>query len=135
MYLVGGLGYKLPALFAELNGQLRILLKGRVDTTKQHGIRNTFEVVPDAPASRFVLEMKGGKKYSLLEDSEDLCKGTRHGDARFVAQNGRVAQLHPKIAVQCGKASKKNTHHANGGSKGAGQQAGKTALLRRLPAW
>lgn len=103
VYLVGGYGYRLPALVAELNGQIRILLKGRVDTTKQNGIRNTFEVVPDAPVSRFVLQMKGGKKYSLLENSEDLCAKTWKANARFIAQNGRIAQLQPKIAVQCKK--------------------------------
>jgi hypothetical protein len=103
VYLVGGYGYKLPALVAELKGQIRILLKGRVDTTDRGGIRNTFELVPDAPVSRFVLQMKGGKKYSLLENSEDLCAAPRRASARFVAQNGRVSQVHPKISVRCGK--------------------------------
>ncbi|HVT00297.1 MAG TPA: hypothetical protein VHE08_07265 [Solirubrobacterales bacterium] len=103
VYLVGGFGYKLPALVAELDGKVRILLKGRVDTTRQHGIRNTFEVVPDAPVSRFVLQMKGGKKYSLIENSENLCAKTQRANARFVGQNGAVSQQHPKIAVGCGK--------------------------------
>jgi hypothetical protein len=115
VYLVGGYGYKLPALLGELNGQIRILLKGRVDTTKRHGIRNTFEVIPDAPVSRFVLQMKGGKKYSLLENSENLCAKPQKASARFVAQNGRVAQLRPKIAVQCGRKKAKKRHgHARG---------------------
>lgn len=70
VYLVGGYGYKLPALVAELNGQIRVVLKGKVDSGPNHGIRNTFEAVPDAPVSRFVLELKGGPKYSLLENSE-----------------------------------------------------------------
>jgi hypothetical protein len=33
-----------------------------------HWIRNAYEVVPDAPIGRFALE--GGKKYSLLENSD-----------------------------------------------------------------
>ncbi len=65
VYLVGGYGFKLPALVAELNGQIRVVLKGKVDSGPNKGIRNTFEAVPDAPVSRFVLEMKGGKKYGL----------------------------------------------------------------------
>lgn len=101
VYLVGGYGYKLPALVAELNGQIRVLLVGKVDTGKQKGIRNTFEAVPDAPVSRFTLELKGGKKYGLLENSENLCKSPQEANARFVAQNGLVAQLHPKIANSC----------------------------------
>jgi hypothetical protein len=122
VYLVGGYGYKLPALVGELNGQIRILLKGRVDTTRRHGIRNTFEVVPDAPVSRFVLRMKGGRKYSLLENSEDLCAKAQRASARFVAQNGRVAQLHPRIGVRCKKkkAGRHRRHHHGGHHRGGG---------------
>jgi hypothetical protein len=109
VYLGVGYGYKLPALVADLNGQVRFLLVGRVDTTKKHGLRNTFEVVPDAPVSRFILEMKGGKKYGLLENSENLCARTQRANARLVAQNGLVDQLHPKIGVQCKRAKPKKS--------------------------
>lgn len=108
VYLGVGYGYKLPALVAELNGQIRVLLVGRIDTTKQKGIRSTFEVVPDAPVSRFVLQMKGGKKYGLLENSENVCKRTRRVNVRLVAQNGGLAQLHPPIKYDCGKAGRKS---------------------------
>jgi hypothetical protein len=103
VYLVGGYGYKLPALVAELDGQIRVVLKGKVDSGPNHGIRNTFEAVPDAPVEKFVLEMKGGPKYSLLENSEDLCKKPQRAIARFSAQNGMVEQVKPLIANQCGK--------------------------------
>ncbi len=101
VYLGVGYGYKLPALVTDLNGQVRILAHGKIDTTKQHGLRTTFEVVPDAPISRLVLEMKGGKKYGLLENSENLCRAPQQANARLVAQNGIVAQLHPKITSGC----------------------------------
>jgi hypothetical protein len=107
VYLVGGFGYKLPALVADLRGQVRIILVGKVDTTKHHGIRNTFEAVPDAPVSRFVLEMKGGKRYGLFENSENTCRKPQHASARFVAQNGRVAQLQPTIVNGCPQKHKK----------------------------
>jgi hypothetical protein len=107
VYLGVGFGYKLPALVADLNGQVRILLKGKVDTTKQEGIRNTFEAVPDAPVSRFVLEMKGGKKYGLLENSENICSKPQRASARFVAQNGLVSQLRPTIGNSCKKKKQK----------------------------
>lgn len=113
VYLGVGFGYKLPALVADLNGQVRILLKGKVDTTKQHGIRNTFEAVPDAPVSRFVLEMKGGKKYGLLENSENICRRPQRARARFAAQNGRVSQLTPLIANSCKRRSHKHKHKAH----------------------
>ena len=101
VYLGVGFGYKLPALVADLNGQVRILLKGKVDTTKHEGIRNTFEAVPDAPVSRFVLEMKGGKKYGLLENSENICRKPQRASALFSAHNGASLHVRPKIANSC----------------------------------
>jgi hypothetical protein len=106
-----GYGYKLPALVADLNGQIRILLHGRIDTTKKRGLRNTFEVVPDAPISRFVLEMKGGKKYGLLENSKNLCKAPQRASARFTAQNGRIEILRPHVSIHCRKKSPKRKAH------------------------
>jgi hypothetical protein len=134
VYLVGGYGYKLPALVADLNGQIRVVLKGKVDSGPNKGIRNTFEAVPDAPVSRFVLEMKGGKKYSLLENSENLCQKPQRAIARFTAQNGLVDQVKPLIANQCGKKSgkkDKKAHQKRSTKKSTAQQP---SLLRRLQA-
>jgi len=126
VYLVGGYGYKLPALVAELNGQIRVVLKGKVDSGPNKGIRNTFEAVPDAPVSRFVLEMKGGKKYGLLENSEDLCKKPQHLLSRFTAQDGKVLQSKPKIANSCGKKGKGKKQKSKGqGKHSKSQQKGK----------
>lgn len=115
VYLGVGYGHQLPDLVADLNGQIRILLHSKVDTTKKNGLRNTFEVVPDAPVSRFVLQMKGGKKYGLLTNSENVCSKTQRFNARFVAQNGKVSQTRPKIANDCGRHKKKRVakrrHH------------------------
>jgi len=113
VYLVGGYGYKLPALVAELDGQIRVVLKGKVDSGPNKGIRNTFEAVPDAPVERFVLEMKGGRRYGLLENSENLCTKKQRAIARFTAQSGDVDQTKPVIANDCGK------------KKGKGQKKGK----------
>jgi hypothetical protein len=101
VYLVGGYGYKLPALVAELDGQIKVLLVGKVDSGPNKGIRNTFEAVPDAPVEKFELRLKGGNKYSLLENSENLCAKPQKAIARFVGQNGRVTQLNPTISVNC----------------------------------
>jgi hypothetical protein len=117
VYLVGGYGYKLPALVAELNGQIRVLLVGKIDTGKNKGIRNTFEAVPDAPISRFVLEMKGGKKYGLLENSENVCKKTPVAGASFRAQNGKVHQFSSKVTNSCGKAKRRPSGKGPKGKK------------------
>jgi hypothetical protein len=125
VYLVGGFGYKLPAMVAELNGQIRVLLAGKVDSGPNHGIRNTFEAVPDAPVERFELNLKGGPKYSLLENSEDLCARPQRAIARFTAQNGAVLQTKPLIANQCAKKSKKSN------KKGAGKKKSKGAGAKK----
>jgi hypothetical protein len=103
VYLVGGFGYKLPALVAELDGQIRVLLAGKVDSGPNRGIRNTFEAVPDAPVEKFELQLKGGPKYSLLENSENLCARPQKAIARFTAQSGKVLQTKPRISNECRK--------------------------------
>lgn len=111
VYLGTGFGHALPDLVADLNGQIRVLLHARIDTTKQKGLRSTFEVVPDAPVSRFVLEMKGGKK-GLLVNSVDLCKKTHRANGHFVAQNGRQVTLRPVVENTCKKKHRaKRRHH------------------------
>ncbi|MBA3865972.1 MAG: hypothetical protein H0X42_06450 [Solirubrobacterales bacterium] len=98
--------HKLPDLVAALNGQIDVTLAGKVDSGPNAGIRNTFELVPDAPVSKFILELKGGKK-GLLVNSENLCSKTgksRRAIVRFTGQNGKVEAFKPKVANQCGKA-------------------------------
>jgi hypothetical protein len=110
VYLVGGYGYKLPALVAELNGQIKVLLVGKIDTGMNKGIRNTFETVPDAPVEKFVLEMKGGKKFGLLVNSENICKKKQVAEASLTAQSGATLELKPQISTSCksGKGKKKH---------------------------
>jgi hypothetical protein len=105
VYVGVGFGHRLPDLVTELNGQVRVLLHGRIDTTKHAGIRNTFEFVPDAPYSRVVLELKGGKKYGLLENSENLCGKVQQAAARFTAQSGKIDTFEPRIGNNCRKGS------------------------------
>ncbi|MFL5872250.1 MAG: hypothetical protein ACJ75T_02085 [Solirubrobacterales bacterium] len=105
VYLGAGFGHTLPDLVADLNGQIRVLAHGRVDTGKKHGIRNTFEAVPDAPISKFVLEMKGGKK-GLLVNSVDICKGTHKALVKFTGQNGKVDSFKAPVKNSCGEGKK-----------------------------
>jgi uncharacterized repeat protein (TIGR01451 family) len=141
VYLVGGYGYKLPALVAELDGQIKVLLVGKVDSGPNKGIRNTFEAVPDAPVEKFELSLKGGPKYSLLENSENLCKKPQKATATFTAQNGVIANLTPTITNSCGKKAK---HHKGKKGKGKGAKHSKgakghkrivSALLPDLGSW
>jgi hypothetical protein len=113
VYLAVGFGYKLPALVAELNGQIRVLLVGKVDTDKQKGIRNTFEAAPDAPVEKFILELKGGPKYGLLENSENICHKSQKAGVAFKAQNGKTENSAIKIANSCKKPAAKKRKPGN----------------------
>jgi hypothetical protein len=110
---------KLPDLVAALDGQVDITLWGKVDSGPNHGIRNTFEVVPDAPVSRFVLEMFGGRR-GLLVNSENLCsrKAKRRAIARFVGQNNKVHKFKPAVRNQCKKHRRHKKHHRRHSRKG-----------------
>ena len=113
VYLGVGFGHVLPDLVAELNGQIRVLLHAKVDTDKENGLRSTFEVVPDAPVEKFVLEMKGGKKYGLLINSEPICAKPQRASAKFIGQNGEVDLMRPTVHASCKKKGKgkKHRHH------------------------
>jgi hypothetical protein len=96
--------HPLPDLVADLNGQIHVVLAGRVDSI-HGGTRNTFEAVPDAPVSKFTLSLPAGKK-GLLQNSTDICKGTHKATADFTAHNGKTLRLKPELQAKCPKARK-----------------------------
>jgi hypothetical protein len=98
--------HNLPDLVAALhNSQVDIALDGRIDSVENGRIRNTFEAVPDAPVSKFVLEMQGGKK-GLLVNSTDICRTKHKAISHFVGQNGKVYDTNPVLQSKCPKAKK-----------------------------
>ncbi len=97
--------HQLPDLVAALNGQIQVVLDGTIDSVKG-GIRNRFEVVPDAPVSKFVLSMQGGKK-GLLVNSTNLCRSTNRATAKFTAHSGKVNDFDPVVENSCAKQGKR----------------------------
>ncbi len=97
----------LPDLVADLNGQIHVVLHGKTDSIRG-GIRNTFEGVPDAPASKFTLSLKGGKR-GLLVNSRNICKGKNRATATFTAHSGKVSEFWPVLRAKCkGKKGKQH---------------------------
>src|SRR5690606_36174088 len=70
----------LPDQIADMDGEARIILQGRIDTAKGGRLRNIFPMVPDAPVSRFELTMRGGNR-GILVNSRDLCLIRQRGVA------------------------------------------------------
>jgi hypothetical protein len=91
VYLVPASTGKLPDLLVDLKGQINVRLRGVISTSKKAGMRTVFSGLPDAPVSKFVLKMNGGKK-GLLINSKDLCKvkaKKRVSALNMTAQNGK----------------------------------------------
>ncbi len=107
---------ELPDLIAKLDGQVPVVLVGKVDTGSNDGIRNTFEAAPDAPVSKFVLEMQGGKK-GLLVNSENICAKAQRALATYSAHNAATYTAKPAIKNDCGKKAK----HKRQGQKRGGK--------------
>jgi hypothetical protein len=116
----------LPDLVAALNGQVSVELSSRTDSI--HGrIRNTFDIVPDVPVSKFVLTLRGGPK-GLLVNSRNQCPRKRahagkgkeaHASkrsrpsrpraiVRFKAQNGKKRNMRLRLRAPCGKKQRRN---------------------------
>ncbi|HEX7244344.1 MAG TPA: hypothetical protein VF245_02110 [Solirubrobacterales bacterium] len=103
--------HELPDMVAALHGQVDVELDGRIDSAKGR-LRNTYDVVPDVPVSKFTLVVRGGK-HGLLVNTTNLCgkQKAEHGGkakrkafrviARFRGQNGKKANIRPKLRAPC----------------------------------
>jgi hypothetical protein len=111
---------KLPDLVVALHGQFDLELGARIDS-KKGGIRTAFTPIPDAPVSRFILDMQGGKE-GLIVNSTNLCIKPKRNRARasLRAQSGRRRTLKPVVrAVKCKNPHRhKQTKRAKGKGKG-----------------
>jgi hypothetical protein len=109
--------HTLPDLVTDLRGPavqpIRLEAAGRTDSVHK-ALRNTFEGMPDAPITRVVLKMKGGKK-GLLQNSKDICAKPYSAGVTFSAHNGAAYKATPKLQVRCKggkkKSGKKGKHH------------------------
>jgi hypothetical protein len=97
--------HPLPDLVLAVSGLIDFNAIGRIDSVKG-GIRSTFDFIPDAPISRVVLTMQGGKK-GLLENSTNLCRKRHRSIVKLRAHNGRKLNFNPVLKAQCKKAKKR----------------------------
>jgi hypothetical protein len=92
---------ELPDIVADLKGQFHIVVVGWVDSVGGR-TRTRFVSVPDAPVSKFVLNLKGGKQ-GLLQNSASLCTKKRHVSLRLTGQNGKRYDSSPVVGTSCRK--------------------------------
>ncbi len=104
----------LPDMVAALHGAgtgIDIEVVGRIDSF-HGGLRATFEGLPDAPVTRFTMNLDGGKK-GLLVNERNVCTSTETATAKFVGQQNSGWVSHPRLedplcAKHGSKAVKKN---------------------------
>ena len=99
---------ELPDMVADLDGPIHVTLVGFIDSVQKKGrgrVRTRFQNVPDAPVSKFVLELKGGKK-GLIENSVNLCKFAVRATVKMDGQNGKFHDFAAPLATSCGKRGK-----------------------------
>lgn len=109
--------HKLPDAVASLHGppSQPIALEGsaRVDSVKGR-LRARVETFPDAPISKVIVVMQGGKK-GLFQNSTNICKGKHRIAVSFKGQNGKAHKISPALKAQCGKSSGKGKKAKRGG--------------------
>lgn len=98
----------LPDAVADLNGQVHLISVGFIDAVTRKGseesrIRTTIATVPDAPISKVVIELKGGKKHGILVNSANICKSANQAIVKMRAQNGKTLESKQRIATNCKK--------------------------------
>ena len=80
-------------------GGVRSESAGRVDSING-GIRNTFDLIPDAPITKVIFALQGGKK-GLLVNSRDICDHTYRAMVKYTAHNGATYTQRPKMVADC----------------------------------
>lgn len=97
--------HNLPDFVAALHGLVDVEAVARIDS--QHGgIRASFEDIPDAPLTKVVIDLPGGKK-GLIVNSRELCAKRSFADVQLTAHNGRQRKLRPLVQTSCSKKQQK----------------------------
>jgi hypothetical protein len=101
--------HKLPDLVFDLHGLVDVEVATRIDSA-HGGIRASIESAPDAPLTKVLLRMQGGKK-GLIVNSRNLCGSTNKADVEFEGQNGKTASSNPVMRADCGGKRKHKRHN------------------------
>jgi hypothetical protein len=107
----------LPMIVVALRGEIAINLKGESSTTRGGKLVNTFASVPDAPISRFNLNIKGGKTGIVAvtrtrKAKINLCAGRHVAEADMDGHNGRRNDSNVRMKTPCTKRQTKNAKRA-----------------------
>lgn len=96
----------LPTLLIPLRGEVAIDVRANSDVIDQKLV-STFHTVPDAPVSRFELNLNGGPK-GILVATRNICPRPRSHvtDMEIDGQNGKRADQAVRMRTPCAKKKK-----------------------------
>ncbi len=108
----------LPDLVFALKGRgIEVDLAGKVDSVRG-GIRGSFEAIPDAPVTKFLLTMFGGK-HGALVNAGNLCASPQLATAKLIGHNNKGVLVHPEVQARCnGHGKHRKGEHAKKGRGG-----------------
>jgi hypothetical protein len=95
-------GRPLPDLMVALRGDIDIDLVGRVTIPGGKQLATNFDTIPDAPVSKFTLNIVAGS-HGPLGVSQNLCskRGKRAtADVQMRGQNGDTITRHPRLRIR-----------------------------------
>jgi hypothetical protein len=121
----GNLIRTLPMIIVALRGEIAVNLRGESSTTKSGKLVNTFANIPDAPISKFDLNIDGGANGILAvtrtrKAKINLCAGRHVAEADMDGQNGRRYDTDVRMKTPC---TKKQTKAAKLRAKRAAAKA------------
>jgi len=113
----------LPMLVVALRGEIAVNLRGETDVASRGRLVNTFANVPDAPISRFALNITGGKRGILVIPRGTVC-GRQVTEADMDGQNGRRHDVDVKMKTPCSKrrGARANSRKARPGRSSSGRR-------------
>jgi hypothetical protein len=112
IYLRSNPERELPDIAAALHAQeINVVAVGHTESAKGGGLRNTFEIIPDAPITSVDLDLFGGKR-GLLENAPpgnatSICQVKLNATVKLKGHNGK--QANSKVPLQAG--CPKHKHH------------------------
>jgi hypothetical protein len=91
----------LPTLLAKLNGELRIDVRGAT-SVEGRNLVSTFDKVPDAPVSRFDLNLKGGAGGVLaISARRGICDRRQVSQSQLTGHNAKLSTFSVTMRKPC----------------------------------
>ena len=121
VYLVQGIRFNnqgqrirtLPSLLIPLRGQIALDLRAQSSVNGAQQLVTTFSTIPDAPVSKFTLNITGGKSGLLVITGRgrSICTKPQTATSTLGAQSGKTEDSSIKLSTPCGKIKKATRHH------------------------